>query len=139
MTVKAAILATAPTSHWPPDDAVAPCHDEMGLHAAAVPGAGVNLAVIPFGDILGPTFDGEIGSRLQIDSDPMYSQPFANALTAAAWICPLGLDNARTAGKTGADQYVHFIEKAVTASLGTEWAMRLYNQTNPTRHSRLSF
>jgi hypothetical protein len=34
---------------------------------------------------------------------------------------------------------VHFLEKAVTPVLDTEWAVRLYNQTNPTRHSRLSF
>jgi hypothetical protein len=27
----------------------------------------------------------------------------------------------------------------VTPNLDTEWAMRLYNQDNPTRHSRLSF
>ena len=98
----------------------------MGLHAAAVPGAGVSLAVIPFGDILGPTFDGEIGSRLQIDSDPMYSQPFANALTAAAWICPLALDNARTAGKTGFAGY-----RVGDASLQSD--------ENPARHLRLSF
>jgi hypothetical protein len=30
---------------------------------------------------------------------------------------------------------VHFLEKAVTPDLDTEWAMRLYNQDNPTRHS----
>ena len=108
----------------------------MGLHAAAVPDAGVNLAVIPFGDILAPTFDGELASVLQVDSDPRYSQPQANALTLAAWICPLALDNAHTAGSK--DQYVHFIEKAVGPA-NAEWAMRLYNQKNPTRHSRLSF
>ena len=34
---------------------------------------------------------------------------------------------------------MHFLEKALTPVLETEWAMRLYNQTNPTRHSRLSF
>ncbi len=136
MSVKAAILAAHPTSYWPLDDSIGPCHDEMGLHGASVPDAGVNLAVIPFGEILAPTFDGEIGSALQVDSDPKYSQPFANALTLAAWICPLALDNAHTAGRT--DQYVHFIEKAVAPS-DAEWAMRLYNQTNPTRHSRLSF
>jgi hypothetical protein len=34
---------------------------------------------------------------------------------------------------------VHFLEKAVTPVLDTEWAMRLYNQDNPERHSRLSF
>jgi hypothetical protein len=34
---------------------------------------------------------------------------------------------------------VHFLEKAVTPDRDTEWAMRLYNQDNPTRHSRLSF
>ena len=34
---------------------------------------------------------------------------------------------------------MHYIEKAVGASTDAEWALRLYNQTNPTRHSRLSF
>ena len=34
---------------------------------------------------------------------------------------------------------MHFLEKAVAPSTDVEWAMRLYNQTNPTRHSRLSF
>src|SRR6516165_8072457 len=37
------------------------------------------------------------------------------------------------------DQYVHYLEKAVDSSTEVEWAMRLYNQTNPSRHSRLSF
>jgi hypothetical protein len=107
------------------------------LHDASAPVAGVTLATIPFGAIRAPFFDGEIGSRLTINNDSQYSQPYANALTVAAWICPLALDNARTAG-TG-DQFVHFLEKAVAPSIDVEWAMRLYNQTNPTRHSRLSF
>jgi hypothetical protein len=34
---------------------------------------------------------------------------------------------------------VHFLEKAVAPSTDVEWAMRLYNQTNPARHSRVSF
>ena len=34
---------------------------------------------------------------------------------------------------------MHFLEKAVNSSIEVEWAMRLYNQTNPNRHSRLSF
>jgi hypothetical protein len=74
---------------------------------------------------------------LTIDDDSKYSQPYANALTVAAWICPLALDNANTAGKTG--QYVHYVEKAVGPSTDTEWALRLYNQTNTSRQSRLSF
>ena len=139
MSVKSAIFATQPTSYWPLDDAVgaASCHDEMGLHAASAPAAGVNLAVIPFGEILAPYFDGELGSALAVDSDPKYSQPDANALTVAAWICPLALDNAQTAGKR--DQYVYVLEKAVAPSTDVEWAIRLYNETNPNRHSRLSF
>ena len=138
MDVKTAILATQPTSYWPLDDvAGSSCHDEMGLHDASVPPAGVTLAAIPFGTIRTPFFDGALGSCLTIDSDPQYSQPFANALTVSVWICPLALDNVNVAGV--ADQYVHFLEKAVTPSTDVEWAMRLYNQTNPTRHSRLSF
>jgi len=138
MAVKTAILATQPTSYWPLDDAAGTsCHDEIGLHDASVPAAGVTLAAIPFGAIRAPFFDGALGSRLTIDSDSRYSQPFANALTVAVWICPLTLDNANVAGTS--DQYVHFLEKAVASSSDVEWAMRLYNQTNPTRHSRLSF
>src|SRR5258708_27141789 len=109
----------------------------MGLHHASASAAGVTLAAIPFGGLRVPFFDGALGSRLTIDSDPQYSQPFANALTVAVWICPLALDNANVAGTT--DRYVHFLEKAVATSTDVEWAMRLYNQTNPTRHSRLSF
>ena len=138
MSVKTAILATQPTSYWPLHDAAgASCHDEMGLHAASAPATGVNLAVIPFGEILAPYFDGALGSALAIDSDPKYSQPYANALTVATWICPLALDNTQTAGAK--DQFVYFIEKAVAPSTDVEWAMRFYNNTNPTRHSRLSF
>ena len=138
MSVKTAILATLPTSYWPLDDpSGTSCHDEMGLHDASAPAAGVDLAVIPFGKILAPYFDGEIGSALEIKSDPKYSQPFANALSVGAWICPLALDNAQTEGKS--DQYVYFLEKAVSSSTDVEWAMRLYNRTNPNRHSRLSF
>jgi hypothetical protein len=138
MTVKSAILATAPTSYWPLDDVSGPsCQDEMGLHDAALPAAGVTLGAIPFGPSSAAFFDGVIGSRLTIDNDPGYSQPYANALTLAVWICPLALDNANVAGKT--DRYVHFLEKAVAPSTDVEWAMRLYNQTNPTRHSRSSF
>ena len=139
MSIKSAILATQPTSYWPLDDAVGStsCHDEMGLHATSAPPPGVNLAVIPFGEILAPYFDGALGSALAIDSDPKYSQPYANALSVAAWICPLALDNTQTVGKK--DQYVYFLEKAVASSTDVEWAMRFYNKTNPTRHSRLSF
>jgi hypothetical protein len=58
-----------------------------------------------------------LGSFLTIDNDLKYSQPDANALTVAAWICPLALDNANATGT--ADQYVHFVEKAVGPS--TDW------------------
>jgi hypothetical protein len=138
MSVKDAILITHPTSYWPLNDPDGfSCHDEMGLHDAAVPMQGVTLAVIPFGTSQAPYFDGALRSFLTIGNDPKYSQPYANALTVAAWICPLALDNADTTGTQ--DQYVHFIEKAVGSSTDVEWVLRLYNQTNPTRHSRLSF
>jgi hypothetical protein len=138
MSVKDAILNTQPTSYWPLDDLNGlSCHDEMGLHDASAPAQGVTLAVIPFGAAQAPYFDGSLGSALTIDDDPHYSQACANALTVAAWVCPLALDSAHTAGSR--DQFVHYIEKAVGASTDAEWALRLYNQTNPTRHSRLSF
>jgi len=139
MSVKDTILGTQPTSCWPLDDpaGASSCHDEMSVHSASTPSAGVTLSVIPFGTSQAPFFDGELGSVLTIPDDPHYSQDFANALTVAAWICPLALDNANTAG--AADQYVHFVEKAVAPSIDAEWALRFYNQANPTRHSRLSF
>src|SRR5215469_8001544 len=138
MSVNVAILNTQPTSYWPLNDLDGlSCHDQMGLHHAALPTQGVTLAVIPFGAAQALFFDGRLGSFLTIADDPQYSQPYANALTVAAWICPLALDNANTTGTQ--DQYVHFIEKAVGSSTDVEWVLRLYNQTNPTRHSRLSF
>jgi hypothetical protein len=141
MSIKSTILALNPTSYWPLDDAAGStsCLDAMGLTNAALPATGVTLAAIPFGAGGAPLFDGEIGSRLTIASAPQYSQPFANALSVAVWICPLALDNTNTAGPIDGDHYVHFLEKAVTPVLDTEWAMRLYNQDNPDRHSRLSF
>jgi len=96
MSVKAAILSIRPTSYWPLDDLNGPsCHDELGLHNASTPAQGVTLAVIPFGAAQAPYFDGALGSVLTIDDDPRYSQPYANALTVAAWVCPLALDNAQ--------------------------------------------
>src|SRR5215469_972644 len=134
MSVKDAILNTSPTSYWPLDDLDGrACHDEMGRHDASVPTQGVTLAVIPFGASQAPYFDGVLRSFLTIGDDPQYSQPYANALTVAVWICPLALNNANTTGTE--DQYVHFVEKAVGPSTDVEWALRLYNQTNPTRHS----
>jgi hypothetical protein len=112
MSIEDAILNTLPTSYWPLDDLDGlSCHDEMGLHDASVPTQGVTLAVIPFGASQAPYFDGALGSFLTIADDPRYSQPFANALTVAAWICPLALDNANATGTE--DKYVHFVEKAV--------------------------
>jgi hypothetical protein len=141
MPLKSTILSLNPTSYWPLDDDAdaTSCLDAMGLTNACLPGSGVTLAAIPFGTGSAPLFDGAIGSRLTIAGAPQYSQPFLNALTVAVWICPFALDNANSAGKPGEDQYVHFLEKAVTPVLDTEWAVRLYNQNNPTRHSRLSF
>jgi Concanavalin A-like lectin/glucanases superfamily len=138
MSLFAAILDTGPTSYWPlTDTAGTACRDEMGLHDAALSNSGVKLAAIPFGNTSAPYFDGELGSILTVDDDPQYSQPYANALSVAAWICPLALDNPHTQGT--ADQYVHVLTKAVDTATEVEWAMRLYNLTNPDRHSRLSF
>jgi hypothetical protein len=139
MGIKEAILATTPTSYWPLDDASGTaCHDERGLHEASL-GGGVKLAVVPFGQASAPYFDGEIGSYLTIVDDERYSQPHANALSVAAWICPLTLNNTHTAGGSGNDQYVHFMEKSIDTTKDVEWAMRFYNKSNPSRHSRLSF
>ena len=139
MSIKDAILATQPTSYWPLDDPSGSpsCHDETGLHDASLPPAGVTLAAFPFGTSQAPVFDGALGSVLTIPDDPQYSQPFANALTVAVWLSPLALDNANVVGRQ--DKYVHYVEKAVAESVDVEWALRFYNQTNPTRHSRLSF
>jgi hypothetical protein len=56
MSVKDAILATQPTSYWPLDDlsGSSSCHDEMGLHNASLPQAGVTLSVLPFGTSQAP-------------------------------------------------------------------------------------
>jgi hypothetical protein len=81
--------------------------------------------------------DGALGSVLTIADDKRYSQPFLNALTVAAWLCPLSLDNVNVVG--GQDKFVHYVEKAVAQSTDAEWALRFYNRQNKTRHSRLSF
>jgi hypothetical protein len=138
MGLHTAILGTAPTSYWPlTDDSNGLCHDEMELNDATSNSGGVKLAVIPFGSASVPYFDGTIGCVLTVADAPQYSQPYANALSVAAWICPLVLDNMSTAGTT--DRYVHFLGKAIDSSTNVEWALRLYNQTNPNRHSRVSF
>jgi hypothetical protein len=113
MNLKDAILATQPTSYWPLDDlsGSSSCHDEMSLHDASLPLAGVTLSVLPFGTSQAPFFDGALGSVLTIPDDPQYSPPFANALTDAAWLSPLALNNANVIG--GQDKYVHYVEKAV--------------------------
>lgn len=138
MSLLAAILDTGPTSYWPlTDNSDGLCRDQMGLSDATSSSSGVKLAAIPFGSASAPYFDGEIGSILTVPDAPQYSQSYADALSIAAWICPLLLDNTNTAGTT--DQYVHFLGKAVDSSTEVEWVLRLYNQTNPSRHSRLSF
>ena len=111
MSVKDAIIATQPTSYWPLDDVggSSSCHDEMGLHDASLPVAGVTLSVLPFGAAQAPFFNGALGSVITIPDDPHYSQPFANALTVATWLCPLALNNANVVG--GQDKYVHYVEK----------------------------
>ena len=104
MSVRDAILTTQPTSYWPLDDlsGSSSCYDEMGLHDASLPSAGVTLSVLPFGTSQAPFFDGALGSVLTIPDDPQYSQPFSDALTVAAWLCP-SRSTMRTwsAGKTG--------------------------------------
>jgi hypothetical protein len=140
MSLKNAILTTVPTSYWPLDDVAGPsCHDEMNNHDASVSDTGITLSVIPFGQASAPYFDGEIGSYLTVADDPRYSHPYANALSVATWICPLTLDNSNVGGPINGDHYVHVLEKSVDASTDVEWLMRLYNDQNPTRHSRLSF
>ena len=121
MSVKDAILATQPTSYWPLDDlsGSSSCRDEMSLHDASLPLEGVTLSVLPFGTSQTPFFDGALGSVLTIPDDPQYSQPFANALTVAAWLCPLALNNANVVGEQ--DKYVHYVEKAVAESVDAEW------------------
>ena len=109
----------------------------MGLHDASLPARGVTLSVLPFGTAQAPFFDGALKSVLTIPDDPHYSQPSANALTVAVWLCPLALNNANVVG--GQDKYVHYVEKAVAQSVDAEWALRFYNQLNKSRHSRLSF
>jgi hypothetical protein len=138
MSLRDAILSCAPVSYWPLDDAASATtvHDEMGRHAGAVPGSGVNLALVPFGPILAPVFDGAQGSLITIPDDERYSQTYAKALTMASWICPLALNFAYTDGST--DQYVHVVEKAVGYDQDAEWALRLYNADSG-RPSRLSF
>src|SRR5262245_35027147 len=112
MSFNAAILGTEPTSYWPLTDSTgATCHDEMGINDAVVKNSAVKLAAIPFGNSSVPYFDGQIGSVLTVANDPQYSQPFANALSVAAWICPLAVDNSNTAGSV--DDFVYFLEKAV--------------------------
>jgi hypothetical protein len=94
MGLRDTILATTPTSYWPLDDqAGASCHDEMSLHDASVPDAGIKLPAIPFGPVSVPYFDGEIGSYLTVADDLRYSDSYANALSVTAWNCPLPLDN----------------------------------------------
>ena len=137
MTLNSTILDTSPTSYWPLDDALgsALLHDECGLHDGEP--AGVDLAEVPFGAARMPHFDSRLGNGITIPDDERYSQPYANALTVACWVAPSALDFRYTDGST--DQYVHFIEKAVDYTHDAEWAFRLYDATNPARHSRLSF
>jgi hypothetical protein len=76
MSVKDAILAARPTSYWPLDDlgGSSSCRDEMGLHDALLPSAGVMLSVLPFGTSQAPFFDGALKSVLTIPDDPQCSQ-----------------------------------------------------------------
>ena len=120
MSVKDAIFATQPTSYWPLDDlgGSSSCHDEMGLHDASLPLAGVTLSVLPSGRRRRRSSTAR-WSVLTIPDDPRYSQPFANALTVLAWLCPLALNNANVVG--GQDKYVHYVEKAVAQSVDAAW------------------
>ena len=137
MSLKSAVLGTSPTSYWPLDDAVgsAQMHDERDRHHGEP--AGADLAEVPFGAARMPHFDGRLGKVITIADDELYSHEHANALTVACWVAPSALDFRYTQGMT--DQYVHFIQKARDYTHDVEWAFRLYNATNPERHSRLSF
>jgi hypothetical protein len=118
MGIKEAILATKPTSYWPLDDTSGnACHDD--LHEASLSQSEIKPAVVPSSQSSAPYFDGEIGSYLTITDDKRYSQSYANALSVAAWICPLTLDNTHTSSARGKDQYVHYMEKAGGSSGGT--------------------
>jgi hypothetical protein len=137
MTLKSTILHTEPTSYWPLDDAVGSSwmHDECGRHSGEP--FGVDLGEVPFGPARMPRFGGRLGQFITIPYDERYSHAYANALTVACWIAPSSLDFRYTDGS--ADQYVYCIEKARDYSHDVEWGFRLYNATNPKRHSRLSF
>jgi hypothetical protein len=137
MKLKSTILDTEPTSYWPLDDAVGSyrIHDECGRHDGEP--FGIDLAEVPFGAARMPHFNGQLGSGITIPNDERYSHAYANALTVACWIAPFALDFRYTDGSR--DQYVYLIEKARDSTRDVEWGFRLYNATNPERHSRLSF
>ena len=139
MTLKSAILHTAPTSYWPLDDPSGSTwvRDACGLHDGLPSASGVDLAAVPFGAARVPHFDGNLGSGVVIPNDGRYSHDHADALTVACWAAPNVLDFPHTSGLT--DQYVHLVEKSADYTHDVEWAFRLYNATNPCRHSRLSF
>jgi hypothetical protein len=138
MSTSDAILSCTPVSYWPLDDpsSATTVRDEMGLHSGTVASPGVQPAVVPFGPILTPFFDGAIGSLITIPDDDRYSHTQGNALTVSCWICPLALNFPNTDGSS--DKYVHLIEKAVRFNQDAEWAMRLYNADSG-RPSRLSY
>jgi hypothetical protein len=55
-----------PTSYSPLEDLDGlSCHDEKGLHDASAPAQGVTLAVIPFGALQAPYFDGALGAVIR--------------------------------------------------------------------------
>ena len=75
---------------------------------------------------------------MTIPDDPHYSQPFANALTVATWLCPLALNNANVVGGSG---QVCPLRRKGGFGVGRRrvGAQILQGLQNKTRHSRLSF
>jgi hypothetical protein len=138
MGLKDTIKGMAPTSYWPLDDQVgsASAHDEMGFHDGQ-PRGGVQFAGLPFGQAPAASFDGSLGSFIEVPNDLKYSQTYSNCLTACGFICPLALDFANVDGTV--DKYIYWLEKSVETTLDVEYCFRLYNKTNPGRHSRGSF
>jgi hypothetical protein len=86
VTLKETIISLAPTSYWPLDDEAesSRARDEMSLHDGT-PRGGVRFASLPFGKKRAPSFDGQLGSFIEVPNDPRYSQMFSNCLTACGW------------------------------------------------------
>src|SRR5690349_18211927 len=123
MSISKVLMDSCPTSYWPLDDSAgsATVRDEKGRHAGVVMPHGVTLSAVPFGASLMPLFDGSQDSVIRIPDDDRYSHTFTNSLTVSCWICPHTLIFPNSDGST--DKYVHFIDKGIDYSHGSEWAM----------------